>query len=429
METDKQGALARRIVTLGSIESHAKDAEASRSALESAESRDLKERLLKARHDQLLKNLEAETERVGSRNVMITVPDRDVALLQSELARRADLTAALPSNALEAKFGTGISGGDWFGWLKSLFDWVDRQDAHAIVRPSSSTPEKIDDNARLAIMGDWGTGLYGAPHIAANIQKQAPFDLLLHLGDVYYAGTKAEVQERFLDVWPTGAGKISRALNSNHEMYSGGFGYFDLTLPTFQQGSSYFALQNSHWLMICLDTAYVDHDIDGQQVGWLNEVIQQGGKRKIVLFSHQQLFSRLDNQGPKLQKALKPLLESKLITAWYWGHEHNCVVYDRHPEYGLLGRCLGNGGIPSPRKQSVVSAPTAKMYGSVSWKSLAKTDESPACIVLDGPNQFVEGEQDKFDPHGYMTLEFNGSTLTERVFLANGTELHLNQIS
>jgi hypothetical protein len=161
--------------------------------------------------------------------------------------------------------------------------------------------------------GDWGTGLYGAPKIADEIKKQGPFDLLMHLGDVYYSGTEEEVQERFLDIWPASAGKINRALNSNHEMYSGGFAYFDLALPAFGQESSYFAFQNTHWLLVGLDTAYVDHDMDNEQVAWLKVVVSQAGDRKVLLFSHQQLFSRLDNQGPKLVTALQPLLESKRL--------------------------------------------------------------------------------------------------------------------
>ena len=179
----------------------------------------------------------------------------------------------------------------------------------------------------------------------------------MHLGDVYYSGTEKEVDARFLKVWPTDAATLNRALNGNHEMYSGGFGYFKLILPAFKQESSYFALQNEHWLLVGLDTAYVDHDIDNQQVAWLNLILNQAGARKLVLFSHQQPFSRLDAQGPKLQKALKRLLDDRRITAWYWGHEHECVIYDPHPAWGLLGRCLGNGGIPSARKKDVRSAP------------------------------------------------------------------------
>ena len=112
---------------------------------------------------------------------------------------------------------------------------------------------------------DWATGLYGAPRIAETIRRMAadrPFDLLMHLGDVYYSGTPEEVEQRFLPLWPSAAGRLNRALNANHDMYSGGFGYFERILPKFKQNGSYFAVQNEHWLLVGLDTAYVDHDID-----------------------------------------------------------------------------------------------------------------------------------------------------------------------
>jgi hypothetical protein len=416
----------KRIVTLNSLG----DVRTSNfaGALEGLATDDLNQRVLRARCAQIQQKLRLETEKVGSPVVMVAVPDRDVSLMQSELARQATQERQLHSEALEAKFGTGLKGGDWFGWMRSVLDWVDREDAHAILRPSNAEPSRLPNPARLAIAGDWGTGLYGAPKIADQMRKLGKFDLLLHLGDVYYAGTEAEVKERMIDIWPKEIGAITRILNSNHEMYSGGYGYFDTEFKAFGQNSSYFAFQNDDWLLVCLDSAYVDHDLDSQQVGWLNTVLSQGGNRKIVLFSHQQLFSRLDSQGPKLKKALLHLLESKLITAWYWGHEHQCVLYDPHPDYRLLARCLGNGGIPEPRKEIVKTAPTEKIVHAVSWKRLSKTEDSPSCLVLDGPNQFIEGEEEKFGPHGFMTLDFNGPVLTENVFSADGTELYKKEI-
>ena len=291
------------------------------------------------------------------------------------------------------------------------------------------------NDLRVAIAADWGTGLYGAPKIAETIRRMAgqrKFDLAMHLGDVYYSGTEKEVDARFLKVWPTDAATLNRALNGNHEMYSGGVGYFKLILPAFKQESSYFALQNEHWLLVGLDTAYVDHDIDNQQVAWLNLILNQAGPRKLVLFSHQQPFSRLDAQGPKLQKGLKRLLDDRRITAWYWGHEHECVIYDPHPAWGLLGRCLGNGGIPSARKKDVRGAPAdpRPAAGGCTWQRLSATADSPSCIVLDGPNADMEddGDKKKFVPHGFMTLEITGPKLVERVLLSNGTELYSNTI-
>ena len=37
-------------------------------------------------------------------------------------------------------------------------------------------------------------------------------------------------------------------------------------------------------------------------------------------------------------------------------------------------------------------------------------------------------DQEKFVPNGFMTLDFSGPTLVERVLLSNGTELYTNTI-
>jgi Calcineurin-like phosphoesterase len=384
--------------------------------------------LRRERFEQIRERLRQEAEEVGD-GLMITVPDREVSLAQSAIARDGQAVRSLGGGGFEVKFGTGLGGGDIFGWMRSLFDWVDRGQAHPMLRPTSTKPNIFENKARIAMTADWGTGLYGAPRIATQMTQMGVFDLLLHLGDVYYSGTRGEIQERFLDVWPRAAGKVSRTLNSNHEMYSGGFGYFELALPALGQTSSYFAFENDHWLLVGLDTAYVDHDMDNQQVAWLNAVIRQAGGKKVVLFSHQQLFSRLDAQGPKLLKALRHLLEQRAISAWYWGHEHQCVIYDPHPQFGLLGRCLGNGGIPEARKQEVKVAPAESIVGSVSWKRMSATNDSPSCLALDGPNPDIPKQQDQFVPHGFMTLEFDGPKLTERVFLSDGQEVLTNQVA
>ncbi len=430
--SDQASAPAQKVVTLRSLELPEAD---SGTVLESLEQRQApEEQVALARYNQIVERLRQVTADVGL-DLMVTVPDRDVSRLQSELARRAAADRQLAAGGLEVKFGTGLGGGDWFGWIRSLLDWVDRQEAHPLVRPRTVASTTIADNARIAMTADWGTGLYGAPRIAEQMLKMAPFDLVLHLGDVYYSGTPEEVQERFLDVWPRSAGKVSCALNSNHEMYSGGFGYFDLALPALKQEASYFAFENAHWLLVGFDTAYVDHDMDTEQVAWLNLVVEAakrangGASKKLVLFSHQQLFSRLDSQGPKLEQALRHLLESRGVTAWYWGHEHQCVIYDPHPRYGLLGRCLGNGGIPERRNREVMRAKAERRLGPVEWKRLSKTAGSPACLVLDGPNPDVRGEEEKFVPHGFMTLELAGPKLTERVFTTDGAEVLANTIS
>jgi hypothetical protein len=389
----------------------------------------LERALLIKRYRAIVDRVKAETRRVGD-DVMVTVQDGEASRLQSRAAELAIEGRPLAPGGEEVKFGTGFEGRDWFGWMASMIDHVDRDKAHPFLW-SSAPAETFPESFRLAVVGDWGTSLYGAPRIAADIRAKGPFDLLLHLGDVYYSGTPEETKERFLKPWPFDAGGISRALNANHEMYSGGYAYFDITLPRFGQKASYFALQNKNWVLIGLDTAYVDHDLDPKQLAWLDAVITAAGSRRIVLFSHQQLFSRLDSQGVKLRPKLDALLATRRISAWYWGHEHQCVLYDAHPDWGLIARCLGNGGIPEPRKPEVQGAPIDRSASYVTWRRLtpdASKPWAPSCIALDGPNPDIKGRERDFVPHAYMTLEFQGPVLRERVILPDGAMVFENEI-
>lgn len=398
------------------------------------------ESLLKqAQYDQIMRRLQQAADEAES-DVMITVQDREVSLAQSKIAEQSTSSRPLASGGQEVQFGTGLSGGDWLRWMWSLTDWVERKEAHPLIRPTGAQAETLTGDLFVGIAADWGTGLYGAPKIAASMRKLAAtrqFDVMMHLGDVYYSGTKQEVDERFLKVWPADAATVNRALNGNHEMYSGGFGYFQLILPAFKQAGSYFALQNEHWVLVGLDTAYIDHDMDTTQVAWLNVILKQAEakkKRKVVLFSHQQPFSRLDAQGPKLQQALSHLLEDQVITAWYWGHEHQCILYDRHPTWGFFGRCLGHGGIPEARKDEVKQAPADAAHpggAGCTWRRLEATAASPGCLALDGANSDMKKafDRQKFAPHGFMTLEFKGESLTERVLTSDGVEIFSNTIT
>lgn len=100
-----------------------------------------------------------------------------------------------------------------------------------------------------------------------------------------------------------------------------------------------------------------------------------------------------------------------MVTAWYWRHEHDCILYDRHAEYGLFGRCIGNGGIPSPRKAEVIAAELYRSVNGVAWKRLSATRDSPACIALDGPNPFVTGEETTRRLGLTATFHLNSSVL------------------
>jgi hypothetical protein len=94
----------------------------------------------------------------------------------------------------------------------------------------------------------------------------------------------------------------------------------------------------------------------------------------------------------------------------------------------MLGRCIGHGGIPEPRKFEVRDAPTARNMHGIAWKKLGANSNAPGCLVLDGPNPLIPGEEEKFGPHGYLTLSFDGAQLVERVHLPDGTEIFSGQV-
>ena len=386
------------------------------------------ESALRAELSSALAALEAETARQGP-GMMAAVPNQLASLIQSRMLEDpppGDPTAisARPAqSAYEVKYDEH----DILGWIGSVFTWWRK-----IVPEPWRTPPTVPDpigkgrKLRMAMLADWGTGLYGAPVCARSIEADAkPFDLLLHLGDIYYSGTENEARTRFLDKWPKRPEALSRACNANHEMYTGGEGYFRAVLPAFGQPASYFALQNDDWLLVGLDSAYEDHDLAGDQVAWLERIVQAAGTRKVVLFTHHQPYSLLDGQGPKLVTKLGRLLAERRIFAWYWGHEHRCVLYDAHPAWGLLGRCIGHGGYPYFRdKLSELPVSEGKVWRRMEAKNLV-----PGGIILDAPNPYVEGEEEKYGANGYVTLEFDEHRLNEMIHAPDGSVVRDRQLA
>src|SRR5262249_1986183 len=133
---------------------------------------------------------------------VLAVSDHPTAsLLQTFLAQRASdpadagtLEPSADGNFLEAKFDEK----DLRGWIGSFFRWIKGIKKHTWIQPPAA-PEAFDDISRIALLGDWGTGLYGAPVCASSIESEpSGYQVAIHLGDVYYAGDKDEINDRFL---------------------------------------------------------------------------------------------------------------------------------------------------------------------------------------------------------------------------------------
>jgi hypothetical protein len=156
------------------------------------------------------------------------------------------------------------------------------------------------------------------------------------------------------------------AINSNHEMYAGGEGYFQVTLQqepfARHQKASYFCLSTPGWQILGLDSAYEASDFLYQkgrlsegQLAWLGAQLAEGarrGQRSIILTHH----NPIDAHGGTDQAFLDQMLraaEPNPFHFWYWAHEHAGVRYAPLGPNGrqYLGRCVGHGGIPyAPEK-------------------------------------------------------------------------------
>ncbi len=297
-----------------------------------------------------------------------------------------------------------------FNWLWAVFDHLYTRaignDPYVFAPPP---PIALDDRGSgrltIALVSDWGTGPFAlgtdsqgpALDVMEQLTKLSP-DYVIHLGDVYYSGTPNsddikdllyfpwhEEQDNFLNYWPTtsalAAGR-SFALNSNHEMYSGGQGYFKVALGDGRfsgqtntatgRPSSAFALSYAGWTFLALDSAYYDPSpmcmvgslggaANPQQAAWIRSLFQSGAidPARCVVLSH---HAPISYDGSALETytdaggnayGLWPELTSALGGAapacWYYGHIHNGIVYN--PGKNATGstsrlRCLGNGALP-----------------------------------------------------------------------------------
>jgi Calcineurin-like phosphoesterase len=273
-------------------------------------------------------------------------------------------------------------------WVETVTEYVGyfgpcgtRRVAPYIPPNESMQPLPMPLNATVALLADWGTGTDSAINLLRGVAQQKP-DILIHLGDIYYSGTPDECDANFKRIIDqvfqrTGAATDIPVFTipGNHDMYSGGKGFYDLikTLnpPSMRQPASFFCLrdtENERWQFVAMDTALHDYNpftvtdvityVEPPEESWLTAQVQLF-PGKTILLSHHQLFSALAKIGPAAADgsytAYNPRLAAMFnrmsnaapgrIAAWFWGHEHALTMYG--PYMGLSkGRCIGHGAVP-----------------------------------------------------------------------------------
>jgi hypothetical protein len=297
----------------------------------------------------------------GQSTAVIHSDDYELSLVLSSLAAPREPTE------LGVLFGRDIPGFHQYedfdaGWLATL--WRRITSTKVPFPPAPANPLDLvypmPDETSIAIAGDWGTGNASSLSIAREVRRLEP-DYTIHLGDVYYSGTETEVRKRLLEPWPAGR-RGSLALNSNHEMYSGGHGYFGVALASktfrLQRGYSYFALTNRTWLVIGLDSAYggsfmyANGVLNDHQMKWLRALMKSDAARSGA--DHKNVIVLTHHQGIELDGGRKELFHQ--VTAalgngphrWYWGHVHGAAAFKPIGLNGaqLRARLCGHGGVP-----------------------------------------------------------------------------------
>jgi Calcineurin-like phosphoesterase len=282
---------------------------------------------------------------------------------------------------------------------------------------------------RLAIAGDWGTGTAEANDVARAMLNFNP-DYTIHLGDVYYVGDTAEVEENCLGkieygyqgvIWPKGR-MGSFSMNGNHEMYANGNAYFDVFMPTLgipashdeKQLASFFCLENDVWRILALDTGYnsiglpilgqiplinkipgvgADCKLEDASIEWLRNVVRPKERpRATILLTHHQYFSAFEGNYKRPAKQLMEFFAGQDLL-WIWGHEHRWAVYDKHSEGSLMayGRCIGHGGMPV---------------------ELKTPDTSKAPLQYFDERVYVTDGDTKIGMNGFLNLQIAGNIVT-----------------
>lgn len=308
----------------------------------------------------------------------------------------------------------GIEGEDlrntaFWSWTKAaIYAWRSRGDStYTMLAGRTPTAPIIVNNevVRIAVVGDAGYRGQAQSNVLNSIRechRVAPFDLLIHLGDVYFAGSGDEMLANFLGPFRSVGPKVL-TLVGNHDLYFGADAFSE-ALNVLRQPGRYFCVENPHWRVACLDTALAAEHLlrntgllDKGQILWLDGLLETGDHKKTILMSHHYIVSGWEKKN---SAGLRRQLGARLgkIFAWYWGHEHGCATYGKNVD-GFYGACIGNGAF-----LELWSAPNRQPLPD--WYAKGR------CSCYD--------DRAKFWSHGYLELELQPTMIVERYHLEGG---------
>ncbi|MDF1695342.1 MAG: metallophosphoesterase [Saprospiraceae bacterium] len=293
---------------------------------------------------------------------------------------------------------------------------------------------KLSPDAKVVILGDYGTGLPDAIAFLEHIMTTLQPDCIIHVGDVYYSGTEHECKTEILDVFLDVFNKVGKSvplfsIPGNHEYMSGGQGFYKHVLDvnnqsgqpesTYQE-ASYFCLRTADdkWQFLGMDTGFnslptpmptIGPDLQESEKEWHRNKLEHFDG-KTILLSHHQLFSvnalinaKKFGGSPYLNDHLHdlfcPFFED--IAAWFWGHEHSLGIFTDGVHGLSKGRLVGNSGfeeflgegpyeVNNPDKSVSYQSPIIKVdTTTVDWLFQSHEWYNHACALIDFSNSLA----------------------------------------
>jgi calcineurin-like phosphoesterase family protein len=338
---------------------------------------------------------------------------------------------------------------DWRGWLGCLIQYVrysfearfpQYNDWRKQKPPALSygvVDYRLPSTCKVLLIGDWGTHMTDNVALLRQALKKLQPDAIIHLGDVYYSGTRQECRQNVLDVVDALVAELKTkrppffTLAGNHDYYSGGRGFYEMigqinaTLPGCEQKASYFCLRTAddHWQFLGMDTGYNDRNpintswpgLVHSEIAWHCDKLEHFSGTTILL-SHHQLVSAKEvlHQGgrfpclnAKLQNIFHPYFDR--VAAWFWGHEHCLILFeDNLPCTGApplrKGRLIGC----SAYEESVAQEP----YGVTKGCEAAKFIKGMPQIKVSNYRSHLQ----KFYDHAFALLEVTPEKITAEYF-------------
>lgn len=317
--------------------------------------------------------------------------------------------------------------------------WYSGSSFPNVVPPTIQLKGAVAGKLTIGIIGDWGTGNTVSQSIINQLTALKP-DYIVHVGDVYYAGTPlasdpnggyyfspGEEKSNLLAQWPASYAGRSFTLNSNHEMYSGANGLFYDALAAnavppgsgtpfnAQRCSSCFALQYGGWTILGLDSAYMASVTDAFMTGSIGGVAGFQGKwiqslklnpAKTIVLTHHNGFADDCTSASPLWAEINGALKGDPY-AWYWGHVHNAIVYNSPIKIpavpnqpGLntktFARCLGHAALPYGPASSLNGKPIAYKAGNLKPPPSKEFYNGFAVITLEATNSLLTGITENF---------------------------------